>query len=103
MNTAFFWLFIDLQLRSLSLNWVGQVLRLIVLGRKNFYFYRTQAGAEVGDICTSLIAICEPNGVNPFEYFTAVQQHRFTVGQQPEQWLPTNYRAALERGTTVAA
>jgi len=41
-------------------------LKLIVRGRKNAYFYKTLAGAEVGDVLTSVIATCELNGVNLF-------------------------------------
>ncbi|MEJ2419620.1 MAG: IS66 family transposase [Exilibacterium sp.] len=88
---------------KLDNNYMEMVLRLIVLNRKNAYFYRTQAGAEVGDIFTSLIATCELNGVNPFDYFNAVQRNRLAVSRHPQQWLPGNYRGTLAKVSTVAA
>lgn len=70
-------------------------IKLIATGRKNAYFYKTLAGAEVGDVVTSLLATCETNNVNCFEYFVALQQNRFVAGRNPEQWLPWNYQEAL--------
>ena len=72
-----------------------QLIKIIARCRKNSLFYKTQAGADVGDVITSLIATCELNGINCFEYLLALQQHRRAMEQAPERWLPWNYQAAL--------
>ncbi len=56
-----------------------RVLKLIVRGRKNAQFYKTLAGAHVGDVITTLIATCELNGINCFDYLTVLQQYRRMV------------------------
>ena len=70
-------------------------LKLIVRGRKNFSFYKTQAGALVSDVATSLIATCVCADENPFEYLTALQRYSARVKADPGRWLPWNYRANL--------
>jgi len=70
-------------------------LKLIVRGRKNFSFYKTQAGALVSDVATSLIATCICADENPFEYLTALQRYSARVKADPGRWLPWNYRANL--------
>lgn len=84
-------------------NLVEMVLKLVALGRKNAYFYKTLAGAKVGDVATSLIATCELNGVNVFDYLVALQQNRWSVSQHPERWLPWTYRDTLADIDTEAA
>ena len=81
---------------QLDNNLVERVLKLIVRGRKNAQFYKTLAGAHVGDVITTLIATCELNGINCFEYLTVLQQYRRMVEKTPEKWLPWNYRQTLE-------
>jgi transposase len=76
-------------------NLAEQLIKIIARCRKNSLFYKTQAGADVGDVITSLIATCELNGVNGFEYLVALQQHRRAMEKAPERWLPWNYQAAL--------
>ena len=88
---------------SLDNNEAERSAKLIVRGRKNAMFYKTLAGAQVGDIITSLIATCELNDINSFDYLTAIQQNRFEVGRQPENWLPWNYRANLEKAEEKVA
>jgi hypothetical protein len=85
---------------QLDNNLVERVLKLIVRGRKNAQFYKTLAGAHVGDVITTLIATCELNGINCFDYLTALQQNRRRVEKAPEQWLPWNYRQTLEENQT---
>jgi hypothetical protein len=45
----------------------------------------------------SLIHTCRLNGVNAFEYLSAVAQHAPQVAAAPKQWLPWNYRNAMPR------
>ena len=81
---------------QLDNNLAEQLLKLIARCRKNALFYKTQAGADVGDVITSLLATCELNGVNGYDYLLALQQHRRAVARSPADWLPWNYRQALE-------
>jgi hypothetical protein len=87
--------FCRLEGARLDNNLAEQLIKIIARCRKNSLFYKTQAGADVGDVITSLIATCELNGINCFEYLLALQQHRRAMEQAPECWLPWNYQEAL--------
>jgi hypothetical protein len=63
--------------------------------RKNALFYRTLAGAHVGDVFMSLIHTAELNDVAPFEYLVALQRHAPELAANPTAWMPWNYQAAL--------
>lgn len=58
-------------------------------------FYRSQKGAEVGDLFMSLIHTAELAGASSFEYLTALQKHREEAQAQPAEWMPWNYQATL--------
>jgi hypothetical protein len=68
-----------------------RALKKAILHRKNSLFYKTDRGAEVGDIFMSLIHTCELNGVDAFDYLVQVQIHAKEVQAHPEQWMPWNY------------
>ena len=74
-------------------NEIERQIKLIVRSRKNSYFYKTQAGAWISDIVTSMLVICQENGVNAFEYLNAIQRNQRAVKANPKQWLPWNYSA----------
>ena len=76
-------------------NAVERLLKKAVLHRKNSLFYRTNRGAEIGDIYMSLIYTCELNGADAFEYLTELQIHADEVKAQPARWMPWNYRDTL--------
>jgi transposase len=82
-------------------NVAERALKKIILHRKNSYFYRTQNGARVGDLYMSLIYTCELNGVNPFDYLTELERHAEELTSHPEQWMPWNYRATLQRTDSI--
>jgi hypothetical protein len=65
------------------------------LHRKNALFYRTLAGAHVGDVFMSLIHTAELNQVAPFEYLVALQRNAVELAANPAAWMPWNYQAAL--------
>lgn len=77
-----------------------QILKRAILHRKNSMFYKNERGAMVGDLYMSLIETCRFCAVNPFEYLTAVQKHARLVRENPEQWLPWNFREALAAANT---
>lgn len=78
-------------------NVVERALKKAILHRKNSLFYKTQNGAHVGDLFMSLIYTCQLCEADPFDYLTELQRHAEELRRHPEQWMPWNYRATLER------
>jgi len=52
------------------------LLKIFVRDRKNAMFKKTLAGALMTDVNTSMIATESEAGINVFEYFTHLQQHK---------------------------
>lgn len=82
----------------LDSNLVERALKKAILHRKNSLFYKTENGAEVGDLFMSLIYTCELNGINPFDYLTKLQKHASALGKNPAAWMPWNYCQTLACG-----
>jgi transposase len=76
---------------------VERALKKCILHRKNSLFYKTENGAEVGDLFMSLIHTCELNDANPFDYLTQLQKHSEELAENPATWMPWNYDEALEQ------
>jgi transposase len=74
-----------------------RALKKAIRHRKNSLFYKTEAGAWVGDLFMSFIHTCELNAANPFEYLTELQKHSTELTKNPAAWMPWNYGEALER------
>lgn len=72
------------------------ILRMVVLGRKNAFFYKTSAGAAVADTIMSVGVTAQMNGVNVFDYFNDIQRYKAEVKKNPENWLPWHYRETLK-------
>jgi len=88
-------LFLRVPGAPLDNNVCERALKKAILHRKNALFYRTLAGARVGDVFMSLIHTAELNGIAPFEYLVALQRHHHDVALDPSEWLPWNYEATL--------
>ena len=43
----------------------------------------------------SLIHTCELEGVDPFDYLTALHRHAEALAANPTAWMPWNYRESL--------
>jgi len=84
----------------LDSNIVERALKKCILHRKNSLFYKTENGAQVGDLYMSLIHTCELNNSNPFDYLTELQKHAAELAENPAAWMPWNYRQTLERAPT---
>ena len=84
----------------LDSNIVERALKRAILHRKNSLFYKTENGAEVGDLYMSLIHTCELNGANPFDYLTELQKHAEDLTRDPAAWMPWNYRHSLQPAGT---
>jgi transposase len=95
------WLKLTLFLRMpsavLDNNICERALKKAILHRKNALFYKTQHGANVGDIFMSLIYTAELNGESPFDYLVALQRHHEAVAAAPGDWMPWSYREAVAR------
>ena len=88
-------LFLRLPGAPLDNNVVERLIKVVVRNRKNSHFYRSEVGAGVSDVITSVLATCHENEVNGFVYLVALQRHARAVRRAPERWLPWNYEAAL--------
>jgi hypothetical protein len=75
-----------------------RMLERAILHRKNSLFYKTQHGAQVGDVYISLIATARAAGEDPFRYLTDLLRHADEMARAPEEWLPWTWRAPLECG-----
>ena len=84
----------------LDSNLVERALKKAILHRKNSLFYKTENGAEVGDLFMSLIYTCELNHANPFEYLIELQRHAEELAKNPAAWMPRNYHPILPQATT---
>jgi hypothetical protein len=76
-------------------NLAERTLKRAIMHRKNSMFYKTQAGARVGDLYMSLIHSAELNGENPFDYLVVLLRNHAFVEENPEEWMPWNYRETL--------
>jgi transposase len=74
-----------------------RIIKMVILHRKNALFFKTQKGADVGDLFMSLIHTCQLCGINPFDYLSALQEHHNEMREHPAQWMPWNYREAMAR------
>jgi hypothetical protein len=81
-----------------------RALKKAILHRKGSLFYKTQKGADVGDLFMSLIHTCERWGADPFDYLVELQKHAAELAENPAAWMPWNYRETLEpRGASSIA
>ncbi len=90
-------LFLRVEGVPLTNNITERALKRAIVHRKNSLFYKTLNGAKAGDVFMSLIYTAELNGVNPFEYLTALLRHRLELAERPSEWMPWNYQTTLER------
>ena len=75
-----------------------RALKKAILHRKGSLFYKTQNGAQVGDLFMSLIYTCERGGADPLNYLVELQKHAAELAENPGAWMPWNYRESIERG-----
>jgi len=72
-----------------------RALKKAILHRKNALFYKTEHGAQTGDLFMSLIHTCNLGKVNPFDYLTALQKHSSDLAKHPDKWMPWNYKSQV--------
>jgi hypothetical protein len=88
-------LFLRVPGAPLDNNLCEQALKKAILHRKNALFYKSDQGAQVGDLYMSLIYTCQLNKVNPFDYLTELERHADQIVCHPERWMPWNYGETL--------
>lgn len=84
-------------------NAAERILKMAILHRKNSLFYRTQRGADVGDLFMTVVQTCRSNSVNPFDYMMAVIGHATLAKAAPGRWMPWNYQTALAEQSDLSA
>ena len=88
-------LFLRVPGAPLDNNIFERALKKVILHRNNALFYKTKNGARVGDTFMSLIHTCETNGINSFDYLTALQKHHAKLAKAPSDWMPWTYQETL--------
>ena len=70
-----------------------RALRMVVIGRKNYMFAGSEAGAERAAIIYSLVASCKLNGHDPFVYFRDVLRRVSThPANRIDELLPSHWK-----------
>ena len=70
-----------------------RTLRMVVIGRKNYLFAGSEAGAWWASIIYSLVAGCKLNDIDPFAYFHDVLRRISThPASKIDQLLPANWQ-----------
>jgi len=78
---------------SIDNNLSERTLRMVVIGRKNYLFAGSEAGAERAAIIYSLVASCKLNGHDPFAYFNDVLKKVSTwPANKIDELLPTQWK-----------
>lgn len=78
-------------------NITERALKIPIKSRKNSLFYKTEHGAFVGSMLTSIIHTCVMAGENPVDYLVALQKNKKALFKRPGDWLPWTYRQTLQR------
>lgn len=92
---------------SIDNNLSERVLRMVVIGRRNYLFAGSEAGAERAAIIYSLVASCKLNGHDPFAYFNDVLKKVSTHPAEridellPSNWQPPQTEAKAESNQAV--
>jgi hypothetical protein len=60
---------------------VTERMKMAILHRINSLSYKTQHGAHVGDLFTTLIHTCRLGTVNPFDYLSALVRNAARVSE----------------------
>ena len=77
---------------SIDNNISERMLRMVVIGRRNYLFAGSEAGAERAAIIYSLVASCKVNGHDPFAYFHDVLKKISTwPANKIDELLPGNW------------
>lgn len=76
-------------------NILERALKIPIRGRRTWLFYKTEYGAMIGGVLTSVIYTCALSGINPLNYLIALQEYKNQIVKEPDKWLPWNYQDTL--------
>ena len=76
-------------------NILERALKIPIRGRRTWLFYKTEYGAMIGGVLTSVIYTCALSGINPLNYLIALQENKSQIVKEPERWLPWCYQDTL--------
>ena len=96
-------LFLRVPGAPLDNNICERTLKMVIRHRRNSLFFKTQNGAEVGDLFMSLIHTCALCDANPFDYLTELDRHADQLAANPADWMPWNYRQTLAQAASMPA
>ena len=88
-------MFLSVPGAMLDNNITERSLKIPIRSRKNSLFYKTENGAFVGGVLTSIIHTCVMAKENPLEYLIALQKNKRALVKSPQDWLPWTYKATL--------
>ena len=77
-------------------NEMEAMLKIVILGRKNYSFFKTAAGAAVANVMISIIATAHQASINIFDYLTDIQRYRDHVKANPAMWVPWKYEETIK-------
>ena len=85
--------YVDDPMLDIDNNISERTLRMVVIGRKNYMFAGSEAGAWRAAIIYSLVASCKLNGHDPFAYFRDVLEKVSThPADKIDELLPSNWK-----------
>jgi len=99
--------YIDDPMLDIDNNLSERTLRMVVIGRKNYLFAGSEAGAHRAAIIYSLVASCKMNEIDPFRYFrdvlTRVSTHPADKIDEllPNEWKKLNAETSADLGATT--
>ncbi len=88
-------LFLSVPKAPLDNNIAERALKQVIVNRKNALFFKSQFGAYIGDMYTSLIHTCNLMHANAFDYLVALQKYSAFVFKNPSRWMPWNFKDAI--------
>jgi hypothetical protein len=100
--------YVDDPMLEIDNNLSERTLRMVVIGRKNYMFAGSEAGAWRAAIIYSLVASCKLNEIDPFRYFRDVLS-RVSIHPAdkidellPSEWKKLNTEADADLGDDTA-
>ena len=96
--------YVDDPILEIDNNLSERTLRMVAIGRKNWMFAGSEAGAERAAIIYSLVASCKLNGLDPFAYFRDVLEKVTTYpASKIDDLLPSNWKKSEESTSKAVA
>jgi len=101
-------IYVDDPMLDIDNNLSERTLRMVVIGRKNYMFAGSEAGAWRAAIIYSLVASCKLNEIDPFRYFRDILSRVSTYPADkidellPSEWKKLNAEADADLGDDTA-